>query len=214
MHSIKIKALLNILDSGEVPFELGFSLPVNKRLMDAKAEQLLLEAYQVLGGIGEPVYLPQLKFDFKIGRFLFLYDEESHFNRYRLKTFSTEIYQTFTFSWVDAYKRLCRTYERDCLKVGMQERVWEGPPIAKRCFGDPEEAGDLTGNGATGWKLNAYNDAQYDLITRLSGYKMVRLPMYENLMVSGSLKSINQLLLSPKEETHRAIVNWINRKLV
>lgn len=214
MHSIKIKALLNILDSGEVPFELAFSLPVNKRLMDAKAEQLLLEAYQVLGGIGEPVYLPQLKFDFKIGRFLFLYDEESHFNRYRLKTFSTEIYQTFTFSWVDAYKRLCRTYERDCLKVGMQERVWEGPPIAKRCFGDPEEAGDLTGNGATGWKLNAYNDAQYDLITRLSGYKMVRLPMYENLMVSGSLKSINQLLLSPKETYYPAIVNWINRKLV
>lgn len=214
MHSIKIKALLNILDSGEVPFELAFSLPVNKRLMDAKAEQLLLEAYQVLGGIGEPVYLPQLKFDFKIGRFLFLYDEESHFNRYRLKTFSTEIYQTFTFSWVDAYKRLCRTYERDCLKVGMQERVWEGPPIAKRCFGDPEEAGDLTGNGATGWKLNAYNDAQYDLITRLSGYKMVRLPMYENLMVSGSLKSINQLLLSPKETYYPAIINWINRKLV
>lgn len=214
MHSIKIKALLNILDSGEVPFELAFSLPVNKRLMDAKAEQLLLEAYQVLGGIGEPVYLPQLKFDFKIGRFLFLYDEESHFNRYRLKSFSTEIYQTFTFSWVDAYKRLCRTYERDCLKVGMQERVWEGPPIAKRCFGNPEEAGDLTGNGATGWKLNAYNDAQYDLITRLSGYKMVRLPMYENLMVSGSLKSINQLLLSPKETYYPAIINWINRKLV
>src|SRR5690606_8749099 len=207
-------ALLNILDSGEVPFELAFSLPVNKRLVDAKAEQLLLEAYQVLGGIGEPVYLPQLKFDFKIGRFLFLYDEESHFNRYRLKTFSTEIYQTFTFSWVDAYKRLCRTYERDCLKVGMQERVWEGPPIAKRCFGNPEEAGDLTGNGATGWKLNAYNDAQYDLITRLSGYKMVRLPMYENLMVSGSLKSINQLLLCPKETYYPAIINWINRKLV
>lgn len=214
MHSIKIKALLHILHQGEVSFEEEFVLPVNEKLLDSKAEQLLAEAYRVLGGIGEPVCLPQLKFDFKIGRFLFLYDEESHFNRYRLKTFSTDIYQTFTFSWADSYKRLCRTYERDCLKVGMQERVWVGPPIAKRSFGNPEEAGDLTGNGATGWKLNAYNDAQYDLITRLSGYKMIRLPMYENLMVSGSLKSINQLLLSPKEDTHPAIVNWIKRKLV
>lgn len=214
MHSIKIKTLMNILHAGEVPFEEGFMLPVNKKILDAKAEQLLREVYQELGGTGEPVYLPQLKFDFKVGRFLFLYDEESHFNRYRLKTFSSVIYQTFSFSWVDSYRRLCRTYERDCLKVGMQERIWEGPPIARRCFGNPEEAGDLTGNGATGWKLNAYNDAQYDLITRLSGYKMVRLPMYENLMVSGSLKSINQLLLSPKEETHLAIVNWINRRLV
>ena len=214
MHSIKIKTLLNILHAGEVPFEDEYVLSVNKKLLDPKAEQLLKETYEVLEGIGKPVYLPQLKFDFKIGRFLFLYDEESHFNRYRLKTFSTDIYQTFTFPWVDSYKRLCRTYERDCLKVGMQERVWEGPPIARRCFGTPEGPGDLTGNGATGWKLNAYNDAQYDLITRLSGFKMVRLPMYENLMVSGSLKSINHLLISPKEDTQPAILNWIKRKLV
>lgn len=214
MHSVKIKALLNVLQAGELSFEEEFLLPFNKKLLDDRAERFFIEAYQVLGGLGNPVFLPQLKFDFKIGRFLFLYDEESHFNRYRLKTFSTEIYQTFTFSWVDSYKRLCRTYERDCLKAGMQERVWVGPPIARRCFGDPEEAGDLTGNGATGWKLNAYNDAQYDLITRLSGYKIVRLPMYENLMVSGGLKSINQLLMSPKEEHHAAIVNWIKRKLI
>lgn len=214
MHPVKVKALLNVLHAGELSFEEGFVLPFEKKLVDKKAEQLFVEAYQTLGGMGEPVYLPQLKFDFKIDRFLFLYDGESHFNRYRLQTFSTAIYKTFTFTWVDSYKRLCRTYERDCLKVGMQERIWEGPPVARRCFGNPEEAGDLTGNGATGWKLNAYNDAQYDLWSRLSGYKIVRLPMYENLMVAGSLKSIGQLLISPKEDTQAAIVNWIKRKLV
>src|SRR5690606_24143635 len=99
-------------------------------------------------------------------------------------------------------------------EVGMQGSIWSGPPIASTCFGAPEEAGDLGGDGALGWKLNAYNDVQYDVITRLSGYKMVRLPMYENLMVSGSLESIKQLLMSPKGETRSAIVNWITRKLV
>lgn len=213
MHPVKVKALLNALHVGEVSFEEDYTLPFHKKLLDQKAHHFLLEVYQSLEGKGDPVYLPQLKFDFKIDRFLFLYDAESHFNRYRLRTFSSEMYQAFTFSWLEAYKRLCRTYERDCLKVGMQERIWEGPPLAKRCFGGSEEAGDLSGNGASGWKLNAYNDVQYDLITRLSGYKIVRLPMYENIMIGGSLKSISQLLISPKEETNVAIANWIKRKL-
>lgn len=202
------------LESGEISFEEAFSFPVNDKLLDHKAVGLLHQAYEALGGIGEAVCLSHLKFDFKIDRFLFLYDGESHFNRYRLNTFKTEVYGSFTYSWVETYKRLCRTFERDCLKVGLQQRVWEGPPLASRCFGRPGEAGDLSGDGAPGWKLNAYNDVQYDLITRLSGYKIIRLPMYENIMVSGSLKRLDQLLGRPPEEVSSAIVNWLKRKMV
>ncbi|HLW20982.1 MAG TPA: hypothetical protein VKX33_11675 [Cyclobacteriaceae bacterium] len=214
MHPIKINALLSALNAGEMPYEEDFHLPVNEKLLDKKARELLKEAYQSLGGSGEAVHLHQLKFDFKIDRFLFLYDGESHFNRYRLTTFKTDIYETFTFSWMDAYKRLCRTYEKDCLKVGMQERVWIGPPLALRCFGEPEEAGYLSGNGAPGWKLNAYNDAQYDLISRLSGYKIIRLPMYENIMSSGSLQRLDQLLAKSKEDIAPTICGWLKRKMV
>lgn len=214
MHHLKIKALLDALEEGGLTFEEESVLPVKQSLLDQKAKNLLSEVYGILGGIHQPVYLSQLKFDFKIDCFLFLYDGEHHFNRYRLNTFKAEIYQLFTFTWMDAYKRLCRTYERDCLKAGMQERVWEGPPLALRCFGAPGEAGDLTENGASGWKLNAYNDVQYDLISRLSGFKIIRLPMYENIMVSGSLKRMDQLLARPQEETKKALANWLKRKLV
>ncbi|MEX2594254.1 MAG: hypothetical protein WD426_15890 [Anditalea sp.] len=214
MHHLKVKALLNALETAEIPAEEEFVLAVNNKLLDKKADNLLKEVYEVLGGIGEPVHLTQLKFDFKIDRFLFLYDGENHFNRYRLNTFKMDIYQLFTFIWVDAYRRLCRTYERDCLKAGTQERIWEGPPLALRCFGKPGEAGDLSGNGASGWKLNAYNDVQYDMISRLSGYKIIRLPMYENIMISGSLKRIDRLLAKPQEETNIAIVNWLKRKMI
>ena len=214
MHPIKVKALLLALESGEISFEKAFNLPINEKLLDQKAVALLRQAYEALGGIGEAVYLSQLKFDFKIDRFLFLYDGESHFNRYRLNTFKTDLYGSFTFSWLETYKRLCRTFERDCLKVGLQQRVWEGPPLASRCFGQPGEGGDLSGNGATGWKLNAYNDVQYDLITRLSGYRIIRLPMYENIMVSGTLKRLDQLLGRPPEEVSPAILNWLKRKMV
>jgi hypothetical protein len=214
MHHLKVKALLQALESVDIPFEDEFILPVKNGLLDPKSENLLKEVYAVLGGTGEAVHLSQLKFDFKIDRFLFLYDGEIHFNRYRLNTLKTTTYQLFTFIWVDAYRRLCRTYEKDCFKAGMQERVWEGPPLAIRCFGTPREAGDLSGNGASGWKLNAYNDVQYDLISRLSGYKIIRLPMYENIMVGGSLKRLDQLLAKPQEETNQAIVNWMKRKMI
>jgi hypothetical protein len=214
MHPIKVKALHIALESGEISFEEEFSFPINEKLLDEKAVGLLHQAYEALGGIGEAVRLSHLKFDFKIDRFLFLYDGESHFNRYRLNTFKTDLYGSFTYSWVETYKRLCRTFERDCLKVGLQQRVWEGPPLASRCFGEPGEPGDLSGNGAPGWKLNAYNDVQYDLITRLSGYRIIRLPMYENIMVSGSLKRLDQLLGRPPEEVSPAIVSWLKRKMV
>lgn len=214
MHHLKVKALLNALETADVPVEEEFNFAVNPQLWDKRADDLLREVYEELGGIGDPVHLTRLKFDFKLDRFLFLYDGESHFNRYRLNTFKTDIYRQFTFNWVDVYKRLCRNYERDCLKAGMQERIWKGPPLALRCFGHPGEAGDLSGNGASGWKLNAYNDVQYDLISRLSGYKIIRLPMYESIMFSGSLKRLDQLLAKPQEATTKAIVNWLKRKMV
>jgi len=170
------------------------------------------QLYGQIGGKKSPIYLPKVKFDFKIGNHLFIYDNENHFNRYRLISLKSDLYSIFNFSWRDAYLRLSRTYEKDCLKSGMQERIWDGPPLAQKHFGESEEPGDLSGNGAAGWKLNAYNDAQIDLYSRLLGYKLVRIPKYENLMIGGSLKMIDQLLLSPKESNAPGIAAWIKRK--
>jgi len=213
MRRLKVESLLAVLDADELVFEETFHLQVNKNMLDEKAKSLLAEVLEILGGTGDPAYLTSLKFDFKIEDYVFLYDTESHFNRYRLSTFKGEMYRLFNFPWTDAYRRLCRTFERDCLKSGMQERIWEGSALARRCFGEAGEGGDFSENGAPGWKLNAYNDAQYDLVSRLAGYKIIRIPMYENLMLSGSLKRIDQLLVRPGDEAQKAIVNWLKRKM-
>ncbi|GAB3658496.1 hypothetical protein GCM10028791_31490 [Echinicola sediminis] len=214
MHHLKVNNLVQVLQDQEVELETTFHIEIKEHLLDDKAKLLFNDLYRQMGGMGKFAYLEKLKFDFRIDRFVFLYDDAVHFNRYRLNTLKSDIYEVFTFSWVDSYKRLCRTFERECLKSGMQERVWFGPPIAERCFGKAEEAGDLSGNGASGWKLNAYNDAQYDLLSRLHGYKIIRLPMYENIMVSGSLKKLDQLLINPKENDQKALVSWLKRKMV
>ena len=201
-----------ILREGEVDFERDFELEIVSKYLDQKGQNWLAEIYEDLGGFGEIPLLEKLKFDFKIGRNLFVYDEELHFNRYRLVTFRSELYTELNFPFSEMQKRLCRTYEKDCLKVGLQQRIWNGAPIAKHCFGEASEPGDFSGNGAIGWKLTAYNDAQFDLQTRIHGYKLYRITPFETLMTGGSLKRLDQLLINPKEEQRAMLLNWFNRK--
>lgn len=212
MHLSKIKNLIEILETQEIEITPSHSIDISPSIVDEKATALLEDVYQCLGGRIAPIRLEKLKYDFKIENFLFIYDNENHFNRYRLSTLKSEVYNTFNFSWKDAYLRLCRTYEKECLKSGLQERIWNGPPIAHKHFGRSEEPGDLSGNGSAGWKLNVYNDAQIDLYSRLLGYKLIRIPKYENIMIGGSLQMIDSLLLSPKEQYAAGIATWIKRK--
>ncbi|MEX2565458.1 MAG: hypothetical protein WD431_05920 [Cyclobacteriaceae bacterium] len=214
MHQQKIAFLLEALTLEEIPADINHQIKVKKNMLVGKGLELLSAAYSDLNGINELPLLNHLKIDFKIGKNLFLYDDAHHFNRYRLATLKAEIYQVFNFTWKTNYQRLCRAHERECLLSGLQERVWNGPPLASKCFGISEEPGDLSGNGAAGWKLNAYNDVQYDLISRLQGFRMIRIPAYENLLVKGSLKRIDQLLLRPDENTLSAIASWLNRKII
>jgi hypothetical protein len=213
MHQIKVQHLLSILQALDLPIDIEFNLEVNPSFLKGKGETLLKSVFEELDGKGNIPVLEHLKFDFKINRYLFIYDDAVHFNRYRLLTLKSELYSVFSFPWVDSYKRLCRTFEKECIKAGLQDRIWSGPPIASRIYGKSEEPGDLSGNGSSGWKLNAYNDVQYDLISRLHGYKLIRIPEYENLMIGGSLKKIDDLLLNPKEENQKAIRNWVSRKV-
>ncbi len=197
----------------EVNFDQNFQLSVKSNSLEGKGNKLLDQAYKDLGGAQSSPTLKSLKIDFKIGDYLFLYDNPHHFNRYRLKTLKSDLYEVFSFPWYTTYLRLCRVHERECLLSGLQERVWNGPPIAQENFGPSEIPGDLSGNGSAGWKLNADNDLQYDLVSRLHGFKIIRIPAYEHLMIGGSLKRIDHLLLRPNEATLKAIASWLKRKM-
>ena len=213
MEHLITRQLDRILKEGGSEYEWQFELEVNPKFLDSKGKNWLGEIKANLGGTGNQPLLEKLKLDFKLGRNLICWDDELHFHRYRLGTFHSEMYSEWTFSFAEGHKRLCRTYEKECLKSGMQQRIWQGPPTAKSLFGGASDSGDLTGNGATGWKLLAYNDAQYDLQTRIHGYKLFRLSPYETLMTGGSLKRLDQLLVNPSEEQRAMLYNWLKRKL-
>ncbi|MDR7128209.1 hypothetical protein J2X69_000537 [Algoriphagus sp. 4150] len=212
MDNLMTRQLDLILREGEVDFERDFELELEPKYLDQKGRKWVTEIYEDLGGVGKYPLLEKLKFDFKINRNLFVYDDEIHFNRYRLITFRSDLYSELNFPFMETQKRLCRSYEKECLKVGMQQRIWNGAPLAKHCFGEATEPGDFSGNGATGWKLTAYNDCQYDIQTRIHGYKFFRITPFETLMTGGSLKRLDQLLINPKEEQRAMLLNWFIRK--
>jgi hypothetical protein len=213
MDQLMTRQLDLILREGGASYDWQVELEVVPNYLDEKGKNWLKNSLAELGGEGSLPLLEKLKFDFKIGRQLILLDDELHFNRYRLITLRSEIYQEMSFSFVGVYKRLGRTYEKEALKTGMQSRIWSGPPIARSLFGEASEPGDFSGNGATGWKLLAYNSMQTDLQTRIHGYRLIRLNPYETLMTGGSLKRLDQLLINPKEEQRAVIYNWLMRKL-
>jgi hypothetical protein len=213
MEHLMTRQLDFILKEGGAEYDWQTEIEVVPKYLDSKGKNWLKEILDDLGGNGSLPLLEKLKVDFKIGRHLIIWDDEVHFNRYRLSSLRSELYAEMNFSFTEAYKRLCRTYEKEALKSGFQTRIWNGPPMAKNLFGQASEPGEFIGNGATGWKLQAYNDAQYDIQTRIHGYKLVRLSPFETLMTGGSLKRLDQLLVNPKEEQRAILYQWLTRKL-
>ena len=51
-------------------------------------------------------------------------DEELHFNRYRLITLNSSIYNSYRYFSIGKYKEYCRLYENKCLSFGKYGNKW------------------------------------------------------------------------------------------
>jgi len=213
MEHLMTRQLDLILKEGGASYDWKVDFEVQPQYLDSRSKGWLAGVMDELGGKGSFPLFDKVPVNFKIGRTIILWDEELAFNRYRGITFKSEMYEEFQFTFSEGHKRLCRTYEKEALKVGTQQRMWEGSPLATRIFGKPSEPGDFHGVGATGWKLLAYNHMQVDLLSRIHGYKLIRLSPYETIMTGGSLKRLDQLLINPKEEQRNMLFGWLMRKL-
>jgi hypothetical protein len=213
MEHLMTRQLDLILKEGGASYDWKVDFEVQPQYLDSRSKGWLAGVMDELGGKGSFPLFDKVPVNFKIGRTIILWDEELAFNRYRGITFKSEMYEEFQFTFSEGHKRLCRTYEKEALKVGTQQRMWEGSPLATRIFGKPSEPGDFHGVGATGWKLLAYNHMQVDLLSRIHGYKLIRLSPYETIMTGGSLKRLDQLLINPKEEQRSMLFGWLMRKL-
>ncbi len=202
-----------ILKEGGATYDWQVDFEVQPRYLDSRSKSWLNSVLEDLGGTGSFPLFEKVPVDFKLGRTLILWDDEVNFNRYRGISLRSPMYEEFQYTFFEGHKRLCRTFEKEALKAGMPKRIWDGPPLATRIFGNSSDPGDFHGVGASGWKLGAYNQMQVDLLTRIHGYKLIRLSPYETIMTGGSLKRLDQLLINPKEEHRSMLYGWLMRKL-
>ena len=182
-------------------------------LKDSFFEKVFIEIYESLGG---KEGFPEIKFNvpfMEFGRFCVLLDEQIHFNRYRVKTLRSSFYENLTSFPLMKYRSYSRKYEVECLKAGTSNSAWTNNE-AERHFGPSQSNGDLGLSGSSGWKLTAFKDFTIDLIARQKKIRLVRIAVWDDLMIHKKLKKFNELLMSPGKTEAELILKYVERKVI
>lgn len=211
--SIRFQNLSRVLLSKYLPAD-----EINKKfssteLMSPFYEKLCLEAYDSLDG-QKP--FPEITFNvpfLEFGRFCILLDESIHYNRYRAKTLRSSFYEGLTSFPAMKYRTFCRKYEVECMKTGTSNPAWTNAE-AEYHFGLSQQSGDLGLSGSAGWKMTAFKDFITDMICRQREIRLLRISVWDDLMVNKNLKKFNELLMSPDQQEAEQILKYVERKIV
>lgn len=168
--------------------------------------------YEALGGKGNLSRIPMALPDFWIGDQYLIIDDALSFNRYRLATLRSPVYQQISSLDIDNYRRYCRQFEKECLKSGVKATVWSDK-LSELHFGAASAPGDFFANGGPGWKSSALSDYLLDVYALASGLSLIRLPIYANLMVAGRLERLDKILIKGDEQSGKYIAQHLARLL-
>ena len=131
--------------------------------------------YKELGGIlGEPP-LTFGSWDISTPEFILELDEENHFNRYRLQTLNSNIYQMINGFRLDEYMRFCTLYESGCRKRG---GFWKNNS-SEKLFVKSDDNGCLDGAGSSRWRQRAFYDFLRDVTGLIMEIPVIRLSIYQ-----------------------------------
>jgi len=76
------------------------------------------------------------------------------------------------------------------------------------------QSGDLGLKGSSGWKMTAFKDFLTDLICRHRKIRLLRISVWDDLMVNRRLQKFNELLMSPGNKETELILKYVERKVV
>ena len=212
-RSIRVQNLHKILLSKYIPAEEINPVFSTKEILNSFDENVFLECYNSLGGL---LKAPEIKFKtslLEFGRFCVLLDESIHFNRYRTKTLRSSFYEKLSSFPLAKYRTYCRKFEVESLKTGTSNPYWTNEE-AEEHFGPSQQSGDLGLSGSSGWKLNALKDFSIDIIARQRKIRLLRLSVWDDLMVNRRLVRFNDLLMSPGEAEYNLILKYVEKKVV
>lgn len=159
--------------------------------------------YKELGGQLDEFPAKPGPWDIDLEKCIIELDEENHFNRYRLITLESPIYEDYENFNVKDYKKYSKSYEKKC-PTG--QKRWSNPS-SDRQFGESGINGDFSGNGPSRWKQRAFYDYLKDVYSLITGTPVIRISIYDQF----GNKSIKQIL---DEQDSMKLKRFLETKVV
>ena len=131
--------------------------------------------YKELGGTQEESPLKFGAWDISTPKFIMELDEENHFNRYRLQTLNSNIYQSIKGFPLEAYKQFCTQYESRYRKF---RGYWKSDS-SENLFMKSNDNGCLNGTGSSRWKQRAFYDFLRDVTGLIKEIPVIHLSIYQ-----------------------------------
>ena len=133
--------------------------------------------YKNIGGVNESFPM-NYRWDIQRQDFIIELDEELHFNKYRLITLDSGIYDNYPFFSVANYRIYCEKYECNCLRAGSWGGKWKSQSSEKQ-FLQSGPDGELKGNGSSRWRQRAFYDYLKDINSLVRDIKVIRISIYD-----------------------------------
>jgi hypothetical protein len=209
----KLEYLLEILERNQYR-HLKHSAPVLKEESFLKSEFFYeaREIFSSLGGVASDLPYHPAEWDLEFENFVVKLDEEKSFNRYRANTLRSSFYSNVHFFNLENYKRYCRQFEGECLKAARSRNFWSDTE-SEMFFGRSEEPGELSLKGSSKWKMRAFADYLEDIQSKISKINLIRVCIYDNLMINSKLIKLDQLLMSRNPGNEKYILNYLLRRI-
>ncbi len=151
-------------------------------------------------------------FDLEFPNFGLAFNAEKDFNRYRGKTLRSDFYESVTGFKIDHHQRHCRQHEDSCKAAAMNLRDWTDSH-SEGIFGPSQPLGDLGLSGSAKWKERAFSSFLLDILCKEQHIKLLRISIYDGMVLGGKLVTLKELLLKHDEKTEKILVNWLKRQI-
>lgn len=180
----------------------------NRDLQASAYYDEILSVYRRLGGILPVVPCNLKKGDIVLPDIIVELDEEQHFNRYRLVTLESPLYNKLGKFPLDQYRLFCREHEKACRSDG---KFWTSDPCEIQ-FGKAGERGVLDGQGAPRWKQRAFYDFLKDVSVLIIDTQYVRVSIYDKVKYSGLVKTVDYVIRNQEQDGIEAIKGLIRTR--
>ncbi len=188
------KALKSILEQGGANVtDNDLPRPSINDFLRSGIEDEINNVYKALGGILEIFPVRLKKWDMEVNGVAVELDEERHFNRYRQITLRSMAYNDIRSFPLDTYKNYCKLYEKDCIRTASFSGYWTNNSCENQ-FGCASKPGILDGSGSPRWKQRAFYDYLRDITPLVSGVRVARVSIWDDLFVHNKKVKVANIL--------------------